>query len=118
MAARTTKKERQTNAKRMYQLLMNGSNSRQAVVIKRSESSSNPNLNPCQLVVKLSKMESEMVIAQDSALGLEGCFIELFNSLGHSIQKTMYEQGFNEWVYKTFKFRITYNDGLVMLFER
>ena len=118
MAARTTKKERQANAKRLYHNLMSCVNTRQAIVIKRTGSSSNPNLNPCQFVAKLSKRESELVIAQDSALGMEGCFIEFFDAIGGGVQKTMYEQGFSEWVYKTFKFKITYNDGLVMIFER
>ena len=112
MRARTTKKERNENARIMYQTLMNSG--KQAVLIERGTGQN----NSCQFKAVVFKGEEPRVIASGRNLGAEECFIELFDALGAGRQVTMFEQGFNEWVYKTFKFRITYNDGMIMIFER
>lgn len=37
---------------------------------------------------------------------------------GIGTQKSYFDVAFNDWLYKTCKFRITYNDGFVVMFEK
>lgn len=113
---RTTRKEREENARQFYAMLQN--HKRAAVVVERNDSTTNPYVNRVKFLTRLGSNSAEpMVIAESSSLGTDGCFIEFFESLGAHVQKTMYEDGFDDWLRRTFHFRITYNDGLVMIFE-
>lgn len=114
-----SKKERERNAKKFYQMFMNGSCCKAAIVVKRTESS-NPNISRCQFLTvpgALAYMEKPIVIAE-SILGIEGCFMELLGFINPSVQKTYFEDGFNEWLLATYNFEITYKDGLVFMLER
>ena len=116
---RTTKKERKENAKRFYDMFMNSSCNKAALVVVRTKSS-NPNINRCKFLVvpsTLAYMGKPVVIAE-SILGIEGCFIELLGFIKPCAQKTYYEDGFNEWLIKNYGFEITYEDGLVFMLEK
>lgn len=116
---RTTKKERRENARRFYNMFMNSNCNKAAIVVNRMESS-NPNINRCQFIAvpsTLAFMKAPVVIAE-SVLGIEGCFIEMLNDIKGCIQKTYYEDGFNEWMKETYGFEITYRDGLVFMLEK
>lgn len=80
-------------------MFMNSSCNKAAIVVKRSESS-NPNISRCQFLTvpgTLAYIENPIVIAE-SAFGIEGCFIELLGFINPCVQKTYYEDGFNEWL--------------------
>ncbi len=116
---RTSKKERKENALKFYNMFMNSSCNKAAIVVKRTNSS-NPNINRCQFLAvpsTLAYMENPVVIAE-STLGIDGCFIELLGFIKNCGQKTYYEDGFNEWLMKTYGFEITYKDGLVFMLEK
>lgn len=116
---RTTKKERRENAIKFYTTFMNGNCNKAAIVVQRYESS-NPNISKCRFWTvpsSLGFMEGPMVIAE-STFGIEGCFIELLESIKSCVQKTYHENGFNEWLKKEYQFEITYKDGLVFLLEK
>lgn len=98
---RTTKKERKDNANKFYNSFMSGNCKNAAIVVKRSDSS-NPNINRCQFLAvtsTLAFMEKPLVIAE-SVMGIDGCFIELLGNIKPGVQKTYYEDGFNNWLEK------------------
>ncbi len=116
---RTSKKERKENALKFYNMFMNSSCNKAAIVVKRTNSS-NPNINRCQFLTvpsTLAYMENPVVIAE-STLGIEGCFMELLGFIKKCRQKTYYENGFNEWLMRTYGFEITYKDGFVFMLEK
>jgi hypothetical protein len=119
---RVSKKERKENANKWYQIFMNSNCNKSAIVVKRYESTTNPNIHRVQFLAvasSLAFMEEPIVIAESNALGIQGCFIELVEFIkGGIVQKTYYEDGFNEWLMETMNFRITYKDGLVFMFEK
>lgn len=118
---RSSKKEREQNAKRFYHIFMNSNCNKAAIVVQRSESTTNPNVNRVQFLAvpsTLGFMEKPVVIAESSAHGIEGCFMELLGFIKGGTQKTYYEDGFNEWVEENYNFRITYKDGLVFMLEK
>ena len=49
-----------------------------------------------------------------------GNFMEFLEFIVPDIgtQKSYFDVAFNDWLYKTCKFRITYNDGFVVMFEK
>lgn len=115
---RTNKKERKENANEFYNSFIGGNCKNAAIVVKRFDNSSNPNINRCQFVS--SFMGKTLVIAE-SVIGITGCFIELLENIKNikpGEQKMYYEDGFNDWLEKTYNFRITYKDGLVFMLER
>lgn len=115
----TNKKERKENARRFYNNFMNSNCRYAAIVVKRNESS-NPNINRCQFIAvpsTLAYMEAPVVIAE-SVFGIQGCFMELLKNIKPCPQKNYYEDGFNKWVVKEYKFRIMYKDGLVFMLEK
>lgn len=118
---RITKNERKENARKFYNTFMN-SNCNQAAIVVEEPNSSNPSICRCRFLAVRSTfafMEGPLVIAE-SGLGISGCFMEFLESIGLDIgtQKPYFDEGFNDWLYKTCKFRITYNDGLVFMFEK
>ncbi len=119
---RVSKKERKENAKRFYSMFMNSNCNKVAIVVQRTESRTNPNINRCQFLVvpsTLAFMEKPVIIAESNVLGIEGCFIELLDFIKPCRQrKTYYEDGFNDWLMETYGFEITYKDGLVFMLEK
>lgn len=112
---RTNKKERKENAKKFYNSFIGGNCKNAAIVVKRFDNSSNPNINRCQFTSAF--MGNPLVIAE-SVIGITGCFIELLENIKPGVQKMYYDDGFNDWLEKTYNFRITYKDGLVFMLER
>lgn len=113
---RVNSKERRNNARQWYSLLMNGCSSRSAVVVKRCESS-NPNINRVQLSA-CNAIGTPVVIAE-SVDGLTGCFYELLQNIKKlDTVRTYHENDFNEWLSENYGMYLTYNDGMVLMFER
>lgn len=118
---RISKKERKENAKRFYNMFMNSNCNKVAIVVERTESKTNPNINRCQFLAvpsTLAFMEKPVIIAESSIFGIEGCFMELLEFIKPCKQKTYYEDGFNEWLMETYGFEITYKDGFVFMLEK
>ena len=115
---RTTRSERKENAVRFYNGLKEFK--KVSLIVERTESKANPNIQPCRFVSVCSDTGYGVprVIAA-SNLGIQGCFVELFSSIGVAAERqTAYQNAkFDEWVMTNFGFSITYNDGLVMIFE-
>lgn len=115
---RTTKKEREQNARQFYSTFRNGVSKNAAIVIERAESS-NPHISRCRFWAVPSVLGGmKPVVISESIRGIEGCFIEFLGTIKPGPQKTLYEDGFADWLKKTFGFEITYNDGLVIMLER
>lgn len=113
---RTNAKERKNNARQWYSLLMNGCSSRSAVVVKRCISS-NLNINRVQLSA-CNTIGTPVVIAE-SVDGLTGCFYELLQNIKKlDTVRTYHENDFNEWLSENYGMYLTYNDGMVLMFER
>lgn len=119
---RISKKERKENARRFYNMFMNSSCKKAAIVVERTESKINPNINRCQFLAlpsTLAFMEKPVIIAESNVLGIEGCFMELLDFIKLCKQrKTYYEDGFNKWLMEIYGFEITYKDGLVFMLEK
>ena len=119
---RTSKKERKENAVKFYNMFMNSNCNKAAIVVERKESKTNPNVNRCQFLAVPSTLafkEKPVIIAESNILGIGGCFMELLDFIKPCKQrKTYYEDGFNEWLKKTYGFEITYKDGLVFMLEK
>lgn len=118
---RISKKERKENARRFYNMFMNGNCKKVAFVVERTESKVNPNIVKCQFLAvpsTLAFMENPVIIAESNVLGIEGCFMELLEFIKPCRQKTFYEDGFNKWLMETYGFEITYKDGLVFMIEK
>ena len=64
---RTTKKERQENARKIYHALMHGSYKKIAVLVNR-ENSSNPNVQRCQFLAvnPLSGSDKPVIFAESN----------------------------------------------------
>lgn len=109
-------KKRKSNARQWYSLLMNSYNSKSAVVIQRYKSS-NPNINRVQLLAR--NTVGTPVVISESIEGLTGCLCELLQNIKKlDTVKTYYENDFNNWLLRNYNIYITYNDGLVLMFER
>lgn len=118
---RISKKERKENALKFYNMFMNSNCDKAAIVVQRTESKTNPYVNRCQFLVvpsTLAFMEKPVIIAESNVLGIEGCFMELLEFIKPCKQKTYHEDGFNEWLEKTYGFKITYKGGLVFMLEK
>lgn len=120
---KTNAKKRKSNARQWYSLLMNSYNSKSAVVIQRYKSS-NPNINRVQLLAR--NTVGTPVVISESIEGLTGCLCELLQNIKkldtvktyYEKVKTYYENDFNNWLLRNYNIYITYNDGLVLMFER
>lgn len=119
---RISRKERKENAKRFYNMFMNSNCNKAAIVVERTESKTNPNINRCQFLAvtsTLAFMEKPVIIAESNVLGIEGCFMELLDFIKPCKQrKTYYDDGFNNWLMETYGFEITYKDGFVFMLEK
>ena len=115
---RTTKKERQENARKIHYALMQGNYNKIAVVVNRIDSS-NPNVSRCQfLAVNPLSGSDKPIIFAESTLGITGCFIEFISSFYDGVQKDYFEEDFHNWLAKTLHIRITYNDGYIIMLKR
>lgn len=115
---RTTFKERQQNARNFYSILRGGVSEKAAIVVERVKSGS-PKISRCRFWAVPSALGGmKPVVIAESVLGVQGCFIEFLGAIKPGPQKTIYEDGFADWVKKTFGFKITYEDGLVIMLER
>ena len=113
---RVTSKARRNNARQWYSLLMNGCSSRSAVVVKRCESS-NPNIN--RVTLSACNAIGTPVVIAESVDGLTGCFHELLQNIKKlDTIRTYHENDFNEWLSENYSMYLTYNDGMVLMFER
>ena len=115
---RTTKKERQKNARKIHYALMHCNYNKIAVVVNRTDSS-NPNVSRCQFLAvnPLSSINKPIILAESTS-GITGCFIEFISSFYDGVQKEYFEVDFNNWLAKTLHFRITYDDGYIIMLER
>ena len=59
-----------------------------------------------------------MICIAESTSGVDECFTEFLSAIIPCKLEQLYAEGYNEWLWKTYKFRVTYNDGLVILLER
>lgn len=113
---KTNAKERKSNARQWYSLLMNSDNSKSAVVVQRY-ASSNPNINRVQLLA--CNTVGTPVVISESIEGLTGCLCELLQNIKKlDTVKTYYENDFSNWLLRNYNICITYNDGMVLMFER
>ena len=113
---RTNAKERKSNARQWHSLLINSYNLKSAVVVQRHESS-NPNINRVQFLA-CNTIGTSVVIAE-SVDGLNGCFYELLQNIKKlDTIKTYHENDFNDWLSENYNIDLTYNDGMVLIFER
>ena len=113
---RTNAKERKSNARQWYSLLINSYNSKSAVVVQRYESS-NPNISRVQLLA-CNTIGTPIVISE-SIDGLTGCLCELLQNIKKlDTVRTYYENDFNDWLSENYNICITYNDGMVLMIER
>ena len=112
---RTTKAGRGENARRVFNIFRQGYGTKLAVVVKRMQSS-NPNVSKCQLIA--TTRWGEPLIVAESNFGVEGCIQEFLGSMGVTSIPSYHAQNFNAWLHKTFGCRVTYDDGLVIMFER
>lgn len=113
---RTNAKERKINARQWYSLLINSYNSKSAVVVQRFESS-NPNINRVQLLA--CNTIGAPVVISESIDGIRGCLYELFQNIKQlDVVKTYRENDFKEWLSENYNIYLTYDDGMVLMFER
>ena len=113
---RTNAKERKGNARQWYSRLINSYNSKSAVVVQRYESS-NPNISRVQLLA--CNAIGTPVIISESIDGLTGCLYELLQNIKKlDTVRTYHENDFNDWLLENYNIYITYNDGMVLMFER
>ena len=66
---RISKKERKENARKFYNMFMNSNCNKEAIVVQRTESKTNPNINRCQFWTvpsTLAFMENPVIIAESN----------------------------------------------------
>ena len=72
---RVSKKERKENARKFYNMFMNSNCNKVAIVVQRTESKTNPNINRCQFWAvpsTLAFMENPVIIAESKSDGVMG----------------------------------------------
>lgn len=115
---RTSKEERQFNAKCFFQEFVSGCSNRTAIVVEREDSKTNPNIHRCRFLAKVSN-GLPVVISESVNQGISGCFEELIRSIcGNVKQKKYCEEDFNSWLLLKLSCRMVYNDGFVIILER
>ena len=116
---RTTKKERENNARHFYALLQNRRVA--AVVIERNESTTNPYVKRCRLLTAVGSQNGgePMVIAESPSDGVTGCFFELMDNLGFEVNYdfNFFNNDSLAWLRKNMHINVKYSDNLVILFE-
>lgn len=119
---KTTKKERNENAKNFYSSFMNSYRSKAAIIVLRKESK-NTNIVKTQFLASPSTTfsnDNPMIIAE-SKLGIDGCFMEFLSAINLQPTtdiKSYWESDFEPWIAQNYKFRISYRDKMVLLLEK
>ena len=112
---RVNEKERKNNARHWYSCLINSYNSKSAVVVHLCEDA--PNINRIQLLA-CNAIGTPVVIAE-SEDGISGCMRELLQNINPSTTaKDYFDDDFKEWLLENYHLYLTYNDGMVLMFER
>lgn len=112
---RTSKKNREDNARLFYNFFMYGNMNKAAIVVRRIENNRGQDIK-CQFLTNV--LSDKPIVIAESTSGIEGCFMELLESINPCPQITYFEDGFNDWLFKTFRFWIVYNDDLVIMLKR
>lgn len=108
---RTTKNERAENA-RLFNTMLCAQKSG-AIVVERSDSA-NPNLVRTRF--KVCVTYGTPIVIAESTQGIAGCWIEYFQNIRYKGRQIDYwEDGFNDWIYKEFSYKIAYKDGMVFM---
>ena len=116
---RTTAKERRSNAVSFH----SGTWKRAVVVIQRTESKTNPYIKRCKLLAVISNLKGDPAVIGESVLGKAGALFEFLSFLGvvcpGEYERLAYENDvLNDLLEERAGFRITYDDGSAMIFER
>ena len=113
---KTNAKERRCNARQWYSQLLAGCNAKSAVVVQRHESS-NPNIRRVRLLSCIF-LGTPVVIAE-SVDGLAGCIRELLQNINKTDKVKDYcECDFKTWLEEQYGLYLSYDDGLVLIFEK
>ncbi|MBO5609115.1 MAG: hypothetical protein J5929_01905 [Eubacterium sp.] len=115
---RTTKKERESNAKTFYEGFMNRTSRPSIIHVKRTGTD---RYGRTQFWASYGSVpqSAQVCIAESNALGVEGCWIEFIQFIKGGIrQTTYYEDGFKDFIKETLGFEITYYDGEAFIIER
>lgn len=93
---RISAKERKENARQWYQRFMNGYDKKIAIVVKRNDSTTNPNINTTQFF-SCNSYGTPVIIAESKTEGITGCFYELLQNIRKLDSfRTYHENDFNE----------------------
>ena len=116
---RTTKSQRRLNAQHFFQ----NDWTRAVVVIERKESKTNPNINRCALLTNKAGYNSAPVVIGEGIDGVYSAMHEFlkFVDTRYALDAVslLYDRGkMNDELKKSYGFRITYDDGYAMIFER
>lgn len=115
---RTTKKERSENANCFYRTLTEGYSDKAAIVVERSRQDTPQ--STCRfwaVATPLAFGEKPRVIAE-SRRGIDGCFEEMLRSIKPVNPVSYYDDAFERWLEKEYRFWISYRDGLVFMLEK
>ena len=115
---RISAKERKKNTRQWYQRFINGYDTKIAIVVKRNESTTNPNINRTQFL-SWSSYGTQVIIAESSTDRIVGCLYELLQNIKKTDNfRSYYENDFNEWLEENYGMYMTYRDGFVLMLER
>ncbi len=111
---KTTKKERNENARRFYRTFKEGGCNEAAIVAWRTGSR-------CQFLAVPSYLafgEEPLIIAESNS-GIDGFFKEFLDAVDHKpVIKSYFDDDFNNWLSKEYGFWIGYRDGFVFMLEK
>ena len=119
---RTTKKERNDNARRFYYAFISSYRSKAAIIVLWKKSKKT-NVVKTQFLASPSPIfcnDNPMIIAE-SKLGIDGCFNEFLSAINlqpASDIKSYSESDFEPWMAQNYKFCISYQDKMVLLLEK
>lgn len=116
---RISKAEREQNARKFYNTFINSSGKNAVVVVKRTESKTNPNIHRTQFLAVCSSFKGDLeVIAESTIDGVRGCFMELLKFINPIEQVTYYEEDFHRWLKSKYRFDFNYYDGSAYIFTK
>lgn len=114
---RISKAEREQNARKFYNAFMNGNSKYSVVVVKRTESKTNPNICRTQFLAVCSSFKENLEVISESTIdGVRGCFIELLTFIKPIKQVTYYDDSFHQWLKENYHFDFNYYDGSAYIF--
>ena len=116
---RISKKEREQNARRFYNSFMNGNTKNVVVVVKRTESKTNPNICRTQFLAVCSGFKGNLEVISESTIdGIRGCFVEFLESIKRIEQISYYDDNFHKWLKSNYNFDFDYYDGSTFIFVK